>query len=49
MEETKHFLNYLDLKFYDKIATLEQNSEKELNELNILRNKLNKISGTVIK
>jgi len=47
MEETKHFLNLLDLKFYDKIVNLEENSVRELNELYDLRSKLDQVSGTI--
>ncbi len=45
MEETKRCLNLLDLKFNDKIASLEKNSEMELKELKYLKNKLNSIRG----
>lgn len=48
MEETKNFLNLLDLKFYDKIVTLEENSEKEFDKIKDLNNKLNEISGNFI-
>jgi len=48
MDETNNFLNLLDSKFHHKFALLEENSEKELNDLNILKDSLFQISGIKI-
>jgi len=45
MEETKIFLNLLDEKFYPRMVSLEDNSEKELKEIKSLKDSLSEISS----
>ncbi len=45
MEETKNLSSLLHSDFYNKIIALEENSEKELDELKNLKDSLFDISG----
>jgi len=47
MEESNQFFNFLDNHFHSQIIRLEENSEKELNQLEGLKKSIESITGNL--